>query len=160
MKDYPHNITKVYGPYTRKDGREVVVLALENGSKTTKAYARYLMEVKLGRELDPHKETVDHKNRNHLDNDPDNLSIMSRSENSAKSALRLNDIFMDCKMCGINFQLSHSQVRNTTQNKAGPFCSRSCAGKYGASVQHGIMDKIKPESIKRTYYRNDDEDSI
>ena len=44
---------KVYGPYTRKDGRKHVVIVNNNGTKTTKSYPRYLMEQHLGRSLEP-----------------------------------------------------------------------------------------------------------
>jgi len=42
---------KVYGPYTRKDGRQHVIL-YENGTRKTVSYPKYLLETKLGRPLD------------------------------------------------------------------------------------------------------------
>lgn len=154
MKQYPHNIKKVYGPYTRQDGREVVVIHLEDGKTKTKSLARYQKEIELGRELDPHTETVDHKNRVHTDNTNDNLQLLSRSDNAKKSALRLTEVKMDCVWCGVNFTLSNHQIKN--QRTAGPFCSKSCSGKYGASLQNGVCDKKDIPNIERKYYRNDD----
>lgn len=154
--EYPHNIEKVYGPYTRKsDGREVVRLKLTNGTFKMKSYARYLKEIELGRELDRNEETVDHKNRIHTDNEAENLQILTRSENSSKSALRRNEVKDNCVYCGTEFTLSVHQVRNRCRKKSGPFCSRNCSGSYGKSVQLGGT-VLPPNNITVTYKRNDD----
>ena len=55
-------IKKVLGPYERPDKRKHMVIHYEDGSKGTKSYPKYLMEQKLGRELES-DETVDHINR-------------------------------------------------------------------------------------------------
>ena len=153
---YPHNIEKVYGPYKRKsDGREVVRLKLSDGKFKMKSYARYLKEIELGRELDRNEETVDHKNRVNTDNDSENLQILTRAENAAKSALRRLPVNDNCVYCGNEFTLSKSQVRNSSRKKAGPFCSRKCSGSYGKSIQLG-GNELPPNDIKVTYKRNDD----
>lgn len=132
-----------------------MIISLNDGSKKTKSYARYLKEVEIGRELDPDLETVDHIDRNHHNDKQDNTQLLTRSENASKSALRLNtDVYDNCKMCGLYFQLTKYQIKN--RGKAGPFCSRKCSGKYGALYQNGKIDKIDPHTHERTYYRNDD----
>lgn len=158
MKTYPYNIEKVYGPYIRKDGREIVRLRLADGSLKTKTYARYLKEIELGRELEPNEETVDHKNRNHLDNEESNLQILTRSENASKSVKRRKEVKDYCVFCGEEFVLSVHQIRNRCRGKSGPFCSRQCVGKYGRLVQHGYIEKLPPNEINVTYTRNDDEE--
>ena len=55
---------KIYGPYLRKDGRLVIVL-YDGVKRTAKQASRIIMEVHLGRVLDP-SETVDHIDRNPL----------------------------------------------------------------------------------------------
>lgn len=155
--EYPNNIEKVYGPYTRKsDKREVVRIKLTDGSFKMKSYARYLKEIELGRELDKDTETVDHKNRNHLDNNENNLQILSRSENSKKSALRRATVVDNCVWCGVEFTLSDNQVKSVHRKKSGPFCSRKCSGKYGAELQNNRTKKLDSNNIEVTYYRNDD----
>jgi hypothetical protein len=58
---YGKEIKKVHGPYTRQqDGRQHVVVVFVDLSKKTISYPKYLMEQKLGRELDPDLETIDH----------------------------------------------------------------------------------------------------
>lgn len=155
--DYPHNITKVYGPYTRKnDGREVVRLRLDDGSFKMKSYARYLKEIELGRELHRDEETVDHVNRIHTDNDMDNTQLLSRSDNAKKSAVRRNDVIDSCVWCNTQFTLSVHQVRNRCRGKSGPFCSRSCVGKYTQALKSGEVQPFEANSIEVTYFRNDD----
>lgn len=42
----------------------------------------------------------------------------------------------DCKWCGTEFIQTLEQMRKSRRSKnEGPFCSRSCTGKYGASVR-------------------------
>ena len=132
---------KIYGPYTRKDGRKHVILYdPETQKRTTVSYPKYLMEQHLGRKLGP-DETVDHKDDDFTNDSLDNLQILTRVENIKKAArLRPAEILdFKCSICNINFTLDaptyrHNQVNN---NRAGPFCSRSCAGKYSTSIQYG-----------------------
>lgn len=125
---------KIYGPYTRKDGRKHVVLVREDGTKTTKSYPRLLMEDFLGRELLP-EETVDHINHDKTDDRLENLQILTLSDNVKKEMCRTHreakSFSFVCPCCGhpatkpLNFV-----KRNRQQGKEGPFCSRKCAGKF------------------------------
>ena len=75
---------KMYGPYTRKDGRQHIVLYdFEKNIRKTVSYPKYLLEQKLGRELLPN-ETCDHIDGDHTNNDLDNLQILTREENALK----------------------------------------------------------------------------
>lgn len=151
---YLDNIRKVLGPYKRKDGREHVIVYLHDGTKMTRSYPKYLMEIHLGRELDPDLETIDHIDRNFCNNELSNLQILTRKRNAEKSALRAKDVYCDCLQCGINFKLSKTQRKNRSDGKAGPFCSKSCVGKYGKSVQ--ISGVVLEKNISVEYFRNDD----
>lgn len=153
--EYLSQIKKVHGPYTRKDGRQHVCIILLDGTRLTRSYPKYLKEVELGRSLDPLEETIDHKDRNFKNDSPENLQIMTRGENAAKSAERRKEVFDNCVFCGKEFKLSVSQVRNRCRGKAGPFCSRSCVGKYGKGVQGGEKT-LPPNEIVVSYYRLDD----
>jgi len=121
---------KVYGPYTRKDGRQHVVL-YENNKRKTVSYPKYLLEQKLGRSLLVH-ETCDHIDGDHTNNCLDNLQVLSRSDNSRKqAALRPREVgVFTCPVCLCSFTKPFKDVRhNRKQSKSGPYCSRSCAGK-------------------------------
>ena len=123
---------KIYGPYTGKDGRQRIVL-YENGKRTTVSYPKYLLEQKIGRPLLP-DETCDHIDGDVSNNSLDNLQVLSRIDNIKKHASlkpREKGVFT-CPECLSSFIVNMNDARhNRKQGKAGPFCSRSCAGKYG-----------------------------
>lgn len=151
---YLDNVRKVLGPYVRKDGRMHVLIYLFDGTKMTRSYPKYLMEIELKRELDPDLETVDHIDRNFNNNDLSNLQILTRKDNASKSALRVLDTPVECLWCSTSFYLSKSQAKNRKSGKSGPFCSKSCCGKYGKSIQTG-SSKLE-NNIEVVYYRLDD----
>lgn len=127
---------KIYGPYIRKDGRKHIIIIEDNGKRKTKSYPRYLMEMSIGRNLTEF-ETVDHINEDFTDDRLENLQILSRSENVSKSSLlRPAKIFeFSCPMCGKYSQKPEKDVRrNRKLGKSGPFCGRTCAGKYKKSI--------------------------
>ncbi len=124
---------KIYGPYTAKDGRQRIVL-YENGKRTTVSYPKYLLEQKLGRSLLP-DETCDHIDGDFANNSLDNLQVLSRVDNIRKHAAvhnRAEMICCVCPECDKSFYKPARNIRhnNLKQQKVGPFCSKSCAGKY------------------------------
>jgi hypothetical protein len=126
---------KIYGPYTRKDGRQHIVIVKDDGTKTSKSYPKYLMEIKLGRELQ-HDETVDHIDNNFTNDDLNNLQVLSRPRNSAKyfddnPHLRAKMITIQCSYCKQYFDRTLSNHNYALKKNVNPgfFCSRSCQGK-------------------------------
>lgn len=76
---------KVFGFYVRKDNRKIVILqSLEDSKLKTVSYPKFLIEQHLGRYLTK-DETVDHINADFTDDKIENLQILSRAENAAKS---------------------------------------------------------------------------
>lgn len=126
---------RIYGPYTRKDGRQHIIL-YKDGKRTTVSYPKYLLEQKLGRVLLP-DETCDHIDGDFTNNSLDNLQVLSRGDNAAKAmALRpAEKAYFVCPECHKSFYKSMRDVRGNQikKKKAGPFCSKSCAGKYSQS---------------------------
>lgn len=125
-------IVKVYGPYSRKeDKRKVVVLRMSDGSLTTKSYARFLYEQSNG-EIGDINLTVDHIDEDVTNDTLDNFQLLTRSDNIIKAGgYPLYKGF--CPQCGNGFTKRLSDVRgNIKKGKAGPFCSRYCAGKRNA----------------------------
>lgn len=147
---------KLYGPYFRKDGRKHIIKHnTETKRRTTVSYPKHLMEEHLGRDLLPN-ETVNHINRNFTDNRLCNLEILDRSEHAKLDAKRVKRFIFTCEWCGeIGSQQGHNLDGNEKQGKAGPFCSRSCAGSYGAYVQNGGEKRGRTTfKNKREYYYN------
>jgi hypothetical protein len=87
------------------------------------------MEQHLGRELLP-EEHVDHINNDATDNRIENLQILSQGDNNRKSAKPASYKLFSCPVCGVDFELD-TRTYNWNQlkrGKAGPYCSRHCAG--------------------------------
>lgn len=121
---------RVYGPYLHKKlQRRIVVIIFSDGRRTTKSYARYLMEKQLGRELSNNEE-VDHIDGNKLNDGISNLQILTKSENIRKGRV-LEMISFYCLRCGQVCSKPAAKIRaNRKQGKLGPFCGRSCAASY------------------------------
>ena len=121
----------VYGPYTREDGRQHLILY--NGTdRVTLSYPRYLMELHLGRYLKTDEE-VHHKDENVTNNNLGNLEIRNGTEHRQHhSTIYTGNIMVVCKCCTAEFELTAKQqstrYRNRNRVKTGPFCSRQCSG--------------------------------
>ena len=129
---------KVYGPYLRKDGRKHVIIIYSDGSRQTQSYPRYLMEKRLGRKLND-SEHIDHINEDHTDNRIENLQILTQHENNTKcswvGAMKSKIYKFICPICKKEARKLLTQVKhNRDKGKAGPFCSRTCAGKYSHTI--------------------------
>jgi hypothetical protein len=145
---------KVFGPYRReKDGRQIVVVIENNGKRRTVSYPKWLMELQLGRPLDPNLETVDHVDSNIDNNNLDNLRLVPREEHSADDTRRVKHVKFDCAWCDKQFERSPRLIRDKSKkNKAGPFCSRSCAGRYSRMLQLKLIDKLGPQPMVNSEY--------
>lgn len=125
----------MYGPYTRPDGRKHVVLTGDNGYRRTVSFPKFIKELELSMSLDGL--TVDHLDRDKTNDDLSNLVVRPRSEHIKLDATRVKVSPVLCPICGTEFIPSKAQRSKYHSERAGPFCSRSCAGKYGKSVQMG-----------------------
>lgn len=145
---------QVYGPYKRKtDGRQIVIIKEDDGTSRTVSYPKWLLELQLGRRLDPDLETVDHWDSNKDNNDLDNLRIVPREEHSANDTRRVKPVKFKCAWCKEEFERSPRLVRDKARkNKAGPFCSRACAGKYSRKLQLKLIDKFDTQPVVDSEY--------
>jgi HNH endonuclease/MYM-type Zinc finger with FCS sequence motif len=147
---------KVYGPYKRKDSRQTVVVIENNGGPPrTVSYPKWLMELQLGRRLDPNLETVDHIDSDFNNNDYSNLRLVPRNEHSADDTRRVKKVKFTCAWCNKEFERSPRLIRDKAKkNKAGPFCSRNCAGKYSRMLQLKLIDKFDSQkAVDSEYYK-------
>lgn len=111
---------KLYGPYTRADGRQIVVLRSPGGTRNdndqvTVSYPKYLMEMKLGRYLEE-DETIDHIDEDFRNNDLSNLRILKRSDHSRSHAVRRIPTKHICPVCGKPYK-QQKWLKKTCGNK-------------------------------------------
>jgi hypothetical protein len=137
----PYKDAKIYGPYTRKDGRKHIIAIYPDGAKITVSYPRYLLEMKLGRFLDENEE-VDHNDLDFTNDSLDNLVIREPIEHRELDARRLKPQTFMCPVCYRVFVLEGQTLHNVLteqrrKNTTGPYCSRSCAGK-GSRIQNRV----------------------
>jgi len=138
----PYSGKRIYGPYIRKDGRQHIVV-YDGITRKTVSYPKYLMEVSLGRVLDPVQETIDHIDGNWMNNDASNLRIVPLKQHAKDDAKHILLSDVSCVLCGKLVpserlrwaHLNRNRVKQITH--AGPFCSKQCAGKYGTDIQKG-----------------------
>ena len=149
LKLYPGYHT-VSGPYLRKDNRKIVSLYGNKISKTI-SYPKALVEVHLNTRL-REDDTVDHKDRNKQNDSIENLVVRRRKEHCKLDAVYVEVKDMNCSWCSKKIKLSRGQHDTRSLNKAGPFCSRSCSGHYGKSIQLGATP-TKRQTIHKRYYQ-------
>jgi hypothetical protein len=121
----------VYGPYTRRDKRQVVVLYNQK-ERITISYPKFLMENHLGRRLKANEE-VHHKDKNVENNVLDNLEVIDYIEHlefhgPTRSAKRVTLI---CPVCKEEFERKQSDIDryHRHHNRVGKmYCSKECNG--------------------------------
>lgn len=105
-----------------------------DGKRKTVLKHREVFEEKIGRPLKPN-EIVHHIDENKRNNKLPNLEIMTRSRHTKKHARKEEVIKLECLLCKKKFERAARHERhNRKQGKVGPFCNRSCAGKWSTII--------------------------
>lgn len=126
--DTPFEQYRVYGPYLGIKGsseRRMVTLVSPERT-TTMAYARYLLCVREGRWLSPEEE-ADHQDNNPLNDDLDNLQILTPAANKEKSRRPKTTVDLICPECGTPFTRERRQTHLVKGGEPST-CSRRCGG--------------------------------
>lgn len=136
----PYESRRVKGPHG-VESRKTVNIYLDDGSFITIQYARYLMEVHLGRYLN-RDEVVHHIDENYFNNNLDNLQVLTREEHNKLHKTKPAESFI-CPWCGILFELEGRKLyeykgrKKQKKNYTGPFCCDYHARKYSRNKEHG-----------------------
>lgn len=157
----PTNMYKEYrvnGPYIsrKKNGTLYLDVIIYNDIEKIKvSFGKFLMEIKLGRYLEDN-ETVDHIDKNPLNNNYDNLQVLDRTKHVKLDAHRLKDMNFNCLNCEREITLKGKQLNNL-YNKikaggTGPFCNNSCGTHYQHKVQNGKIERFQQPLFEREYY--------
>ena len=144
---YKLDLDKDVNIYTCTDGRMRTYI---KATHDVISYPRLLMAVHLGRDLKDDEE-IHHLDEDPMNNDIDNLMVLTKEEHLALHAdekrIQFKDKVMVCPMCGKEFVWTAKQQRKFRENNssrktdAGPFCSQRCCGIYGKLIQEGKINK-------------------
>lgn len=146
---------KIYGPYLNKKDNRLRCIIVKNNKKKTISYPKLLMEKYLDRYLD-FDETIDHIDKNPLNNNINNLRIINRKEHCYNDAYRNKDIIVTCAYCKRHFKIKGSTIayRNRSdRQQSGYFCSKQCSGKYGKAIQNGLIKSITVDKVIPNKYQ-------
>jgi hypothetical protein len=128
-----------------KCGRKYVCLVNKReGDRTTIAYARYLLGVKLGRYLTD-KEEADHKDKNKNNDDINNLQVLTVLEHKEKTlseTKRAETVEFICPVCEKTFNRLKKNVKFMTAKE--PKCSKKCAGLHN---HRGLAQLVRTSGI-------------
>ena len=112
------------------ENRRTVILYNSKSERSSTAYARYLMSVKLGRYL-LESEQVDHIDEDKTNDDLDNLQLLSMHENVVKqnkSRGRSMVRYM-CPVCNAEFSRRRKNSHFNNKQRTTMTCSRSCGNR-------------------------------
>lgn len=153
--EYPYT-TKYKAGYTVTNGenRKHVCLIGHDGSRTTTAYARYLMSVANGRFLSELEE-VDHIDHDKTNDALENLQILSSSENREKArrfkGRKVTEI--ECPECHMVFIRRSGNTQAVECNRGRvTLCSKKCSNvfrKRNYSAQQ--RQKISEDTLLRVF---------
>jgi len=104
---------------------------------------RYIMEQKLGRLL-TYNEIVHHKNKNKLDNSPENLELKTRQYHSSYHAKPGERVELICSKCGNKFMLwkrNYMSKLKIGQNHF--YCSRSHQVSHQQEIRRNSIRALK-----------------
>jgi hypothetical protein len=151
---------KRYNIYKTNEGRLYIILYFPNKKTLRRSYPKFLMELYLNKYLNKNN-TIHHKDKDFLNNKIDNLEVIERAQHAKQDVVRNRPMSFICPECEKKFILEgrklHDADGNRQKGKAGPFCSRSCAGKYCQKVQMG-MKPLDVKLIKLEKFRLSDEE--
>lgn len=109
-----------YKIFSEQEERFAVCLVGKN-NRTTISFAKYVMCCHLKRWISS-KEEVDHIDNNPLNDDINNLQILTRLENERKKGIKRATVNLICYFCKKPFIKEQHQLHTTTK-----YCSRQCS---------------------------------
>lgn len=156
--EYPYNDYYLYIVYHKKEGRRYAVLnPIDKASdikRKTISYARYLMSVKEKRFLNDNEE-VDHIDENKMNDDINNLQILTKKENIAKEKKFIGKkmVELKCPCCGKVFSRERRNSHLVKGRGLYTACSRKCSTKFGAIKQYNPESDFVKNGLKDNVIR-------
>ena len=117
------------GEFITKEGYKVVYRPEHPDSwKLGYIYAhRLVAEEKIGRRIKSFpKEVINHIDGDKLNNDPDNIEVMSNGDHTRLTHKKYDDKPKECLICGDKFYKKYGSLKQWNKRK---YCSLKCYGK-------------------------------
>lgn len=143
----PYEGALIYKRWHKKEGRWYALIYWSDSKRTTRSWARYLMETSLGRFLTP-LEQVDHIDNNKSNDNLDNLQILSLKENVRKSAKPPKILTLMCDHCKISFNRRANKVIH--KNNKNNFCSKKCGYAYMSENKTSVSPNRQAKIVHGT----------
>ena len=160
VAEYPYDDYYLYIVFHKNEGRQyanLVPIDESSGLKRkTISYARYLMSVKERRILNEN-EHVDLRDNNKINDDINNLQILTPRENKIKEVKRRGTkmVVLKCPYCGTIFEKPRGK---TFLVKGGHYaaCSKKCSAGFGSLLQfHPKLLKALKENVVNEYIKHE-----
>lgn len=157
--EHPYSDYWLYIVWHKSEGRRMANLILKSDTRirTTIAYARYLMSVKLGRLLSK-DEHVDHINGDKTDDRLDNFQILSSADNTRKAVVEQGKsaklVEFICGVCGNIFYRTRNRAYRKLILEKDLSCSVECGriAAYSKTISNSDISnrfrKITEEQIE------------
>lgn len=145
---FPYENLTVYLNKDKKNNRNIVCLYDKQlGTRRTISYAKYLWET-THKKFVPKGFDVDHKDDDKTNDVISNLQLIRHGDHQSQHANANQSTewhHFNCPVCGIASKVEMRFYKNNQikQKKAGPFCSKTCAGTYSTDVQYGSVAKLE-----------------
>lgn len=133
-------------PWFNLSGYLACTVKFEDGTKRTVLQHREIMEKHLSRKLES-CEHVHHLDENKRNNAIGNLEVLSNIEHGRQHAKRADLAKLVCLFCSKEFErIARHERNNRKKGKVGPFCGKSCTGKWSRQKQlrEGTGPHTKP----------------
>ena len=130
-------MTQRHGPYTTSSGHLFWIDVRPDGSRKSVFVHREMMEQHLGRRLGE-SEVVHHRNGDPADNRIENFEVKQRGQHTKDHRAGGPEMIeFICAWCQTTTTRLARAIRNNQLSKCkrGPFCGKSCAGKWSRRQQ-------------------------
>jgi len=151
---YVCQFTRVYGPYTEKKTGTRFFHVFTKKERRRVAYSRLLVEVLLGRRLEPKREVLDRIDKTISTHSWKNLRIVDHRTRVSEDNKRVQRLEVKCVWCDASLWVRPAVARYRVKiGVAGPFCSQSCVGQFAPVKNTPAVNRQNLQRPLSDYYQ-------